>query len=86
MKSEKKSTFLKGLKRVNPKRSENRVAARTMEGRRSDKPNSTKVGQGSCYVDRDFDVQKKRAEQANGGENTKKRSKFYESRKPKVKL
>ena len=85
MKAEKKSSFLKGLKSKNTGRSQARVSGRTMAGRRSDKPNSTKVGQGACYTDRNFDVPLVRAEQEKGGEPDTRRSNRYESRKPKTK-
>lgn len=50
------STFLKGLKHKN--KTPRKVKTQ---------PNSTKVGSGSGYVNRKFDVAKKRAEQERGG-------------------
>lgn len=60
----KQSTFLKGQKGTNRGRSENRVSARTVQGRRSDMPNSTKVGQGEGIASRGYDVAERRAVQS----------------------
>ena len=65
----KQSTFLKGQKQKNSGISESRVSVRTTTGRRSDMPNSTKVGQGEGIAHRGLDVAKKRAEQQNKGRN-----------------
>jgi hypothetical protein len=77
----KQSTFLKGQKQKNSGRSEGRVSARTVEGRRSDMPNSTKVGQGTGYTKRGFNVQEKRSHQEKGGPVQNTRSKRYERMK-----